>query len=278
MNQKPIYALLALAFLAVASCKKETPPPAEAPRTDAVIKVDKLPSEMHAATPVTDAGAGAEAAPPAEAGATGEITGTVAFNGAPPEMQPLKTGADPICAKSQLTEETVLVKDGMLANVVVRISKNAPAGPLPTEQVVLDQNGCQYRPHVVALAKGQPLAIKNSDGTMHNVHTYEGTKTWFNQAQPPKTPDLIKQRDAAGVVRFKCDVHPWMSAYAVFADNAFFTVTGADGKFTLPKVPAGTYTLEAWHEKLGVKTQEVSVAAGPPAAQVTFTYAADDRG
>jgi hypothetical protein len=148
---------------------------------------------------------------------------------------------------------------------------------VPKDAVVIDQEGCMYKPHVQAAMRGQQLQVKNSDGTLHNIHTYEGAATWFNQAQPPKAPPVSKPLDRKSVVKVKCDVHPWMTAYIVLSDNPFFATTSDDGKFTLKDVPAGTYTLESWHERFGVKTQEVTVKANE-AAKVSFTYAPEDRG
>ncbi len=209
---------------------------------------------------------------------TGSIEGEVSLIGAPPEMQPLKTGADPVCAKGGvLMDEAVLAKDGKLQNVVVRITTNAPQGSIPAAPVVVDQHGCTYLPRVQASMKGQQLMVKNSDGTLHNVHTYlDGSKTWFNQAQPPKGKEIVRPIDKDGVVKLKCDVHPWMTGFIVLSDHPFAATTEAGGKFTLRDVPAGRYTLEAWHERFGKKTQELTVKGGEVAA-TSFSYAIGDR-
>lgn len=197
--------------------------------------------------------------------AGGSISGTVALQGTAPKMEQLKRTSDPFCGKKQMTDETVLTsKDGKsLQNVVVRITKNAPAGKAPAQAVVVDQHDCMYRPRVQGAVEGQKVQIKNSDGTLHNVHSYSGTKTLFNQAQPPGAAPLEKSA-AAGtdVLKLKCDVHPWMTGYVVFSKSPYFAVTGEDGKFEIKDVPAGSYTVEAWHEKLGTKTAEVKVEDG----------------
>jgi plastocyanin len=204
--------------------------------------------------------------------AASSITGTVNFSGTPPKMEPLKRKSDPVCAKKDFNDETVSIKDGKLENVLVRITKNAPAGAkVPTDPVTVDQQDCMYRPRVQGAVEGQKIQIKNSDGTLHNVHTYAGTKTLFNQAQPPKAAPIEKPVAGADVVKLKCDVHPWMTGYVVVSKHPFFATTGADGKFTIKDVPAGTYTVEAWHEKLGTQTAEVKVEEGKP-ADATFTF------
>jgi plastocyanin len=247
-------------------CKKEQPPPPPAP-------TETAPSPAAAPEPVpppmaeVDAG---EAPAGATAGAVGSIEGEVLFSGQAPAPQPLKRGVDPVCSKTPMNDETVLVTGGKLANVLVRL-EGAPASPAPTEPVVVDQTECMYRPRVQGAVKGQPLHIKNSDKTLHNVHSYEGTKTVFNRAQPGLGAPIETRVDTQGVLKLKCDVHPWMTGFVIFSDNAFFAVSGQDGSFKISNVPAGTYTLEAWHEKLGSKRAQVTVGAGEP-ARTTFTY------
>jgi plastocyanin len=200
--------------------------------------------------------------------AAGSIAGVVGFTGTAPKMEKLNRKSDPVCAKKDFNDPTVTVsKDGKaLANAVVRITKNAPAGAkAPTDPITVNQEDCMYTPHVQAAVEGQKVMIKNSDGTLHNIHAYSGQKTLFNQAQPPKSKDIEKDLKAADVIRLQCDVHPWMKAYVVINKNPFFAVTDADGKFEIKDVPAGSYTVEAWHEKLGTQTAEVKVEEGKPA-------------
>jgi hypothetical protein len=130
---------------------------------------------------------------------------------------------------------------------------------------------------VEAAVRGQKIEVKNDDGTLHNVHSYAGTSTLFNQAQPTKSAAIVKQLDQAGVVKLKCDVHPWMTGYVVVSNNPYASVTGANGAFQIKDVPAGTYTLEAWHEKFGLKTVSVTVTPDQT-SKVTVNYSADDRG
>jgi len=205
--------------------------------------------------------------------ANGTLSGTVSFSGTPPVPEPLKRNSDPFCAKKQMNDESLLVKGGKLQNAVVRL-KNAPGGPPPAASVVMDQQDCMYRPRVVGAVEGQKVEVRNSDGTLHNVHSYAGTRTLFNQAQPPKSSPLVKEMKAdSDVVKLKCDVHPWMTGYVVFSKSPYFAVTGEDGAFELKNVPPGTYTLEAWHEKLGTQAVEVKVE-DKKTAQAKLTFAA----
>ena len=203
----------------------------------------------------------------------GTIEGTVSFSGTPPKPQKLNRKSDPVCAKKDFNDESILLsKSGKeLQNVLVRV-KSTPAGKAPTEDVLVGQKDCMYRPRVQGAVEGQKIKVQNDDPTLHNVHTYEGTKTLFNQAQPPGSAAIEKPLPKTeDVVKLKCDVHPWMAAFVVVNKNPYFAVTKEDGTFQIKDVPAGTYTVEAWHEKLGTKTQQVTVTEGKP-AQAKFDF------
>jgi plastocyanin len=206
---------------------------------------------------------------PAAALAETAVQGSVVLSGKPPAPAVVNMKSDPFCGKlpESKDEEVVVGKGGELKNVVVRISKGVAAAPAaPTTPAVVDQNGCMYKPRVVVAQAGQQVEIRNSDMTMHNVHTYKGKPetTVFNLAHVQGTPPHKKKFTTNDVIKFKCDVHPWMTGYVVVTDNPYFAVTGDDGKFALPKVPPGSYTLEAWHEKYGSVTKDITVADGKP--------------
>lgn len=203
------------------------------------------------------------------------LTATVRFTGKPPAPEPIARGADPFCAKTEANSEEVLVKDGRLANVMVRVVAGAKGSyPPPEAEHLIEQRDCMYRPRVSGLVAGQTLAIRNADGTMHNVHTYAGDdETIFNVAQPTQGTIRKSANDLGGVtngpITFECDVHPWMSGYVVVNPNPYFAVTAADGTATI-RLPPGHYTLEAWHERFGTKTAEVEIVTVP--ATVEFSY------
>jgi hypothetical protein len=210
------------------------------------------------------------------AGASGQVTGKVVLDGEAPEPQQINICSDPKCAalqSSPVLEESIVVGDKKeLANVVV--SLKAPEGKelkgdAPKDPVVLDQKGCQYVPHVVAMMVGQDLIIKNSDDFMHNVHSQTIDNDTFNIAQPRKDEKGANKGKAIKVAeRFaiKCDVHPWMNAQVSAFEHPFFAVTNDKGEFSIPTkgLADGAYTLEIWHEKLAGEpiTQEIEVKGG----------------
>ena len=223
--------------------------------------------------PAPDSGQAVEQQEPAPVADSNSasITGTVTFKGDAPEMAVLDMTADPVC--EELNEENpkrrqvlVLGEEQRIANVLVQIKGNLPAleSEVPDMIVEFEQRGCQYAPHVFALRVGQTLKILNPDGTLHNVHVFAKVNTEFNEAMPKFRTELEKVFDQAEPTPFalKCDVHPWMNAWAAVFDHPYFAVTGADGSFTIGNLPAGTYELEIWHERLPVQTVSVTVGVG----------------
>ena len=209
---------------------------------------------------------------------TGRISGRILFAGVPPANTAIDLASDPVCARegSGLMTEDVVVKDGGLANVFVYV-KDGLSGyyfDTPTEPVKVDQQRCRYVPHVFGAQTGQPIEVSNSDPTLHNVHAMAAVNRGFNYGQPMKGMKNTTSFKAAEVmVRFKCDVHSWMTAYAGILEHPYFTVTAEGGGFELKNVPPGTYTLEAWHEKLGTQTQQVTIA-DDESKELSFTFKA----
>jgi plastocyanin len=214
---------------------------------------------------------------PAAGYAAGSITGAVALEGAAPQRQAVKMSADPQCEALNpggRLGDIFLVKDGKLKNVFVYIKEGLGDQKFdpPTTMAVLDQVGCMYTPRVVGVMVGQELEIKNSDGTLHNVHALPTASKQFNNAMPMKGMTIKRKFTAPEImVRVKCDVHPWMAAYIGVVAHPFFAVSDEDGTFSIANVPAGTYTIEAWHEKLGTQTASVTVTDGA-AAKADFSF------
>ena len=199
----------------------------------------------------------------------GDVTGAITFKGAAPaekELTPIKD--DPNCAALYpaglpKTKFYVVGANGELADVIVSLkgisSKSTGASAAPA---TLDQKGALYVPQIIAIQTGQKLIVKNSDQLVHNVHTQPAANPESNQVQMGGGPDLTYTFDKPEMfLKFKCDVHPWMFAWVSVFDHPYFAVSGADGKFTIKNVPAGKYTLEAAHRKLGAQTAEIEVKA-----------------
>ena len=215
-----------------------------------------------------------------DAATAATVTGKVRFEGTPPGNPVLKMTSDPTCSNANAGEvrgESYMVDNGALQNVFVYIRDglgNKYLFDTPTEPVKLDQKGCRYVPHVVGLRVAQPLEIGSSDSTMHNVHGMPETNREFNFSYPVAGMKQTVTFTAPEVmVPFKCDVHAWMNAYVGVVNHPYFAVTGSNGAFELKTIPPGTYTIEAWHEKLG--RQEQSVTLGEKdSKEITFTFKA----
>jgi len=203
----------------------------------------------------------------------GTIKGVVNFTGKAPEMKaPKKRKEADVCKDKDVPYNAVLVKDGKLQDVFVRVEVGGVKGnwKAPDQHAVVDQKDCMYAPRIQGVVAEQEVDIKNSDATLHNVHTYKGAESLFNQAQPKGAEPMSKSFED-GIIKFTCDVHPWMRAFVIVTDHPFFAVSGADGTFTIDKLPPGKYNLEAWHTQYGLKKAEVEVAEDKP-AEVTFSY------
>ncbi len=215
---------------------------------------------------------------PAAAAGTNTLTGAVAWEGEAPKREKLNREADPVCDKEEMLAEETIVTEGKIANVVIAISGQGLAAKAASGDIKIAQESCMYRPRVQCATVGQKIAISNTDPTMHNIHGYKegGAKSWFNQAQMGNAPPVKKELKKAGVAAFKCDVHPWMAGYVYVSDNGYCAVTGEDGTFSLEGLPAGKWTVTAWHEVYGEKTAEVTLEEGKE-ADLDFTFSAADK-
>jgi plastocyanin len=219
-------------------------------------------------------------------GDEGTITGVIAYNGTPPAPKKIDTSADPVCGQKDpnLQTEDTVVKDGKLANTFVYIKDGTLADgtkineytfATPTAEVVLDQNGCHYRPHVLGVQTNQKVKITNSDPTQHNIHPTPKNNPEWNQTQPNGAPPIEKTFARSEIlIPVKCNQHPWMKAYVGVLKHPYYAVSGEDGSFTLKNVPAGTYTVAAWKEGGATgteKTMQVTVPA-KGSAKADFTF------
>ena len=214
----------------------------------------------------------------------GTIEGSVSYSGAVPNLKPVSMDADPTCAakhSSPVPNDILVLGDAnALGNVAVSVESGLPAGktyPAPAGAAEIDQDGCMYSPHVLGIQTGQALKFKNTDAILHNVHALPQLNKEFNLAMPGN----VKEKEASfpkeeGFFKVKCDVHPWMNAYVRVYAHPYFSITAKDGKFKIENVPAGTYELSAWHEKLGTQKQSVTIAEGET-KNLTFTFSAPGK-
>ena len=204
--------------------------------------------------------------------AGGGVIGTVTYSGKIPKMQKFDMTIEPTCVAKHQNDpdsypsrsEALILGDGnTLGNIYVRIAEGLPdtEWEVPETAVVLDQDGCQYKPHMIALQVDQPLKILNSDGVLHNLHTLPEENDEFNVTMPQFLKESIKSFEyAEPPFRIKCDVHPWMGGYIAVSEHPFFDVTGRDGNFEIMGLEAGKYLLEFWHEKLGTRSADVTIS------------------
>jgi hypothetical protein len=213
----------------------------------------------------------------AQTAGRGTIRGHVRLLGELPGNPVIRMTRDPMCARinagKRVIQETVLAAlDGSMANVFVHLTGSFPETPVPTAPVTIDQRGCIYTPRVAGVRVGQVLQVRNSDDLLHNVHGLSGRDQGFNVGQPlagmvNKFP--LKQEET--MLKLSCDVHTWMRAYVGVVKHPYFDVTGSGGTFEIADVPAGSQTIQAWHEQYGSLEKTVMVKPGG-ATSVDFSF------
>jgi hypothetical protein len=230
------------------------------------------------------AAAPASAAPaefPVKADSQATITGRVAFTGAKPVMARIDMSEEATCAQKHpqgaFNESVVVNGNNTLRNVYVYVKSGLPAGmrfPVPAEHVTLNQDGCQYKPHVFGVQAGQMIDIKNSDGILHNIKAMPVTNRPFNISQPTTMTTSRAFSDPEpppAPIPLQCNVHSWMNGFVGVLSHPYFAVTGDDGTFSIGKLPPGTYVIEAWQEHYPAQQQTVTV--GPKESKaITFTF------
>lgn len=218
----------------------------------------------------------------AQGGGTGTISGRVRLTG-PSRANPLiRMGRDPMCAKLNsgarpVQQLVVRGADGGLANAFVELQGTFPNTPAPGDPVVINQRNCIYVPRVVGARVGQTLRVTNTDELLHNLHAISAKGNDFNVGQPRSGMVFNYQLKAEeNMLRLKCDVHSWMIAYVAVETHPYFAVSNSDGAYSIANVPAGRYTIRAWHEVYGWMPQMVEVK---PSATTTvdFAYTGNER-
>ncbi len=213
---------------------------------------------------------------PFDVGTAGDVQGMVLFEGEPPPSEPLDMASEPDCAAmydEQPIREGVQVSDGHLQNVFVYVKEGLEGMdfPIAQDEVVIDQEGCRYIPHVTGVMANQEFILRNSDGLLHNINATPQVNRPFNISQPVNMDTRRSFAQPEVMIPLRCDVHGWMLAYVGVMDHPYHFVTDANGTFDLSELPPGEYVVEAWHSQLGTQEQTVTVETGE-VAEITFTF------
>lgn len=232
-----------------------------------------LPSRPDAGAKVMEP-AQPSAGKPIDPATTGTIRGEILFQGQAPAARELTLlGGCENLTRTPPIDDSVVVKDGKLANVFVWIREGHEPWaipPAPTTEVVVDQHACIYSPHVVGVRVGQPITFVNSDPLFHNVRSVAQANEAFNLYMAARNERITRTFKRPEImIQTRCDVHPWMRSYIGVVPHPWFAVTGSDGAFVLQGVPPGQYVVEAWHEVFGKQSQTVTVG---PAAETSLGF------
>ncbi len=196
------------------------------------------------------------------------LTGKVAFEGTAPEPKPINFGAEKQCAsmhgdKMPVDESIIVNTNKTVKWALVYVKDVKGEFKAPETAAEMDQNGCTFSPHALAVMKGQKITFKNGDPVLHNVRANSKINKAFNIAQPIQGMKRTKSFAEAEIgIQMRCDVHFWRSSYIHVLSHPFFAITGDDGSYTIKDLPAGAYTVEVWHEKLGTQTAQITVTDG----------------
>ena len=195
--------------------------------------------------------------------AKGRVAGVVSIAGVAEQPKPLPVFKSRSFCGARVPNETLLVSaDGRLRNAAVILRPLSGSVVAPPKKLVLDNQHCAFTPHVQVAPRGSELLLKNSDPILHTVHARLGSETLFNVGLP-KWRQVSKRLDRTGVIKIDCDVlHTWMSAAIIVTDSPYSAVTDDKGGFYFDDIPAGNYQLEIWHERLGARTQSLTVSEG----------------
>ena len=208
----------------------------------------------------------------------GTLKGHVKYEGKAPKKKRLRMDADPVCGSSHsgpvLSENFKVADDGSMEEALVYLKNVSYSGGIPSKPAILDQKGCVYVPHVFGMVAGQELLIKNSDATLHNIHSMPKVNKEFNFAMPK----VVKEKKATfkkpepSPFYIKCDVHPWMKTWVLVSDHPYFAVTDEKGNFSIEGIPSGTYEVVCWQEKFGKRTLTAKVTIGDGDTTKDFVF------
>jgi len=195
----------------------------------------------------------------------GSVRGTITVSGTIPKLPVRKIGKDTqVCGTTSRESQKLIVNGaGGLKNAVVIVEgvNRGKAMPTAVQNAEIDQNKCEYSPHVQVMAVNSEIALRNSDPILHNIQFFVGDNTLFNIAQPVQGQVNKHKIEKAGTIYVECAVHGWMQGNVVVVDNPYYALTDENGKFSITDLPPGKYQLRIWHEYLGELTRELTVTA-----------------
>jgi len=208
----------------------------------------------------------------------GTLKGHVKYDGKPPKKKKLRMDADPVCGSAHsgpvYNENFKMAADGSMEEALIYLKGVSYSKGAPSESAILDQKGCIYEPHVFGMMAGQQLLIKNSDATLHNIHSMPKVNKEFNFAMPKvvKEKKSTFTKSEPNPFYIKCDVHPWMKTWVLVSDHPYFAVTDKEGNFSISGIPPGTYEVICWQEKFKKMPLTASVKIGDGETVKNFTF------
>ncbi len=200
-------------------------------------------------------------------GAGGSISGAVKYDGEAPAAKKLPVSKDVnVCGvHEKFSEDLVVSATGGIQNVFVQVLGAKGEVTIPKERPSVVQKGCQFIPHIQVVPAGSRMNIMNEDGIAHNLHTLSVENPSFNRLQPGIKKRMITRKNdllIPEIIPMKCDLHGWMQAWIVVTDHPYHAISDQEGSFQISGIPPGTYTVQFWHETLGLQSQEVTVGSG----------------
>lgn len=208
----------------------------------------------------------------------GSISGEIRYTGKRPVREAIDMSNDPACVEAHhgkaVAESLVVSPNGSLANAFIYVKEGLEGKHFeaPSTPVVIDQNGCWFRPRIVGIQTGQVFEVRNSDPVTHNIHPMAQVNREWNHSQGAGDPPMVRKFPKTEVmIRVKCNIHSWMHAFIGVVDNPYFAVSKEDGSYSIENLPPGTYTIGFWQEALGTQERQVTVAPHSN-TQVNLTF------
>jgi hypothetical protein len=202
------------------------------------------------------------------------IRGTVKIDGTAPKLPALQiTKYKEVC--KDVPNESVIVGPGQGIRYAVVTLEGVTKGKALEKETIheLDNIKCRFTPRVQAASVGQFVLLKNSDPILHTAHAL------FTNDQPQFNVGLYPGRTSrkplvvAGLVKIRCEVHPWMAAYIMVTDHPYHAVSDVYGEYELRDIPPGVYQVKVWHEILGTQERRIEVKSGG-SQKIDFTLTA----